>query len=57
MDIAHALVTGFLVFGIYAGAEKAGILDGKSLGMKLAIMLPIYFVVIFVFNIIWPYSG
>lgn len=54
MDWMHALATGLLIAVTYFLVEKAGLLEGKSLGRKLLIMIPIYFVVIFILNILWP---
>ena len=54
MDWAHALVTGIVIALTYFVVEKAGLLEGKSFGMKMLILLPIYFVVIFIVNILWP---
>ena len=54
MDWMHALATGLLIAVTYFLVEKAGLLEGKSLGRKLLILIPIYFVVIFILNILWP---
>ena len=54
MDWMHALATGLLIAVTYFLVEKAGLLEGKSLGRKLLIMIPIYFVMIFILNILWP---
>ena len=54
MDWMHALATGPLIAGTYFLVEKLGLLEGKTLGRKFLIMVPIYFVVIFLLNIFWP---
>lgn len=54
MDWMHALATGLLIAVTYLLVEKSGLLEGKSLGGKLLIMIPIYFVVIFILNMLWP---
>ena len=54
MDWMHALATGLLIAVIYLLVEKSGLLEGKSLAGKLLIMIPVYFVVIFILNMLWP---
>ena len=54
MDWMHALATGLLIAVTYLLVEKSGLLEGKSLVGKLLIMIPIYFVVIFILNMVWP---
>ncbi len=43
-----------LVAVTYLRVEKSGMLEDKSLGRKLPILLPIYSVVIFILNLLWP---
>ena len=54
MNWPHAIVTGLLIGAVYWASEQSGLLDGKSKRQRLAIMLPIYFVVILLLNLIWP---
>ena len=54
MDWMHALAAGLLVAATYFLVMKSGKLEGKSLGQKLLILIPIYFVVLLIFNLLWP---
>ena len=54
--ILHALATGLLIAATYAVVDKAGMLANKTLARKLFILLPVYFVVILIFNLLWPYG-
>ena len=54
MDWIHALAVGLLIGLIYFLVEKIGILEGKSLGRKMLILLPLYFIAILTLNLLWP---
>ncbi len=54
MDWIHALAVGLLIGLIYFLVEKIGILEGKSLGRKMLILLPLYFIAILILNLLWP---
>ena len=54
MDWLHALAVGLLIGAIYFAVEKSGKLEGKSLGQKMLLLLPLYFVGVLVLNLTWP---
>ncbi len=54
MDFWHALVTGVLIAMVYGVMENMGFLHGKSLGKKMLILMPVYFVLILILNLLWP---
>ena len=53
-DILHALISGLLAAGVYYGVRSAGMLDGKSRMQQFLFLVPVFFVVVLVFNLIWP---
>ena len=56
IDLAHALVTGVLVFGVMIGMQKAGLyVPHKEGGPRWS--WPLFAgigVVVFILNLIWP---
>ena len=54
MDWLHALATGLLMGAIYIAVEKSRKLEGKSLGKKMLILLPLIFLGVLILNLLWP---
>jgi hypothetical protein len=57
IDLILALITGLLIAASYAIVVKTGVLEGKSLDRRLLILLPVWFVLMLMFNLIWPYGA
>lgn len=54
MDWLHALAASLLIGANYLVVEKSGRLEGKSIGQKLLILLPLSFVGVLLLNLLWP---
>ncbi|GGH34869.1 hypothetical protein SAMN05444007_10810 [Cribrihabitans marinus] len=55
-EVLHALISGLLAAGVYYGLRSAGMLDGKTRMQQFLFLAPIFFVVVLIFNLIWPYG-
>lgn len=53
-DIAHALVSGALLYVTYWIIQFSGLLDGKTKGHQRLILAVIFGVVILALNLLWP---
>ncbi|WP_172841097.1 hypothetical protein [Rhodovulum sp. P5] len=52
--MAHALVTGLIVFGVIFGFRAMGWLEGRPKWKQALIVAPAIFIVLFGLNLIWP---
>lgn len=57
IDWPHAIVTAIILLIILYGLEHSGILDGASKTKRALTIGIVVFVILFVFNLIWPYGA
>ena len=57
IDWPHALVTGLLIAAVIFGLRGMAFYMSAARGKQILITLAALFVVLLVFNLVWPYGG
>jgi membrane-anchored protein YejM (alkaline phosphatase superfamily) len=56
IDWPHMIVTMVLIFAVILGLGRLAIYKEASKGKRFLLMAVSIFIVVFVFNLIWPYN-
>ncbi len=57
VDIPHAIATGLVIFAVIWLVEHASPFENLTKGRKTLITAVALFVLLFILNIVWPYSS
>ena len=56
IDLPHMIVSALLIFAVVLVAHRTAIYRNASRGKRLAIVAVALFLVMFLFNLVWPYG-
>jgi uncharacterized membrane protein len=57
LDIPHIIVTAIVIFAAIWCVNHTSIFDGMSKGRRTLVQFLILFVLLFIFNLVWPYGA
>ena len=55
-DLPHMIVTGLLIFAVVLATHRTAMYKNASRGKRAAIVGVALFIVLFIFNLLWPYG-